>query len=677
MANGKIRNFLLGIGGLLAFSTFAFGDAIGPPAGAFISNQPSLQGGTFHVSSATIDGVQVSTINFADGTSMSTAGRGASDTSCRVYNSTNQTVNSGSTLLVGFNRETYNTGGFHSTSTLNTRLVAPATGKYHIFGNVFLSTPTSSMTAPQTVIEYRLNGSTIVIAQEARPHLNLTNVSGTAVSEDTFTSMTLDTDFILNANDYIEMVLRNYDTQSRTIVQKSSFSPVFGMTFYSTSSGNGGSSISPTSVNWVRNTLTPETTNQVASLSALKLSNGPTSSFLYLTSPGQQVAYTGAWDSLAHNLGLGQNPILGGGAETGISLGGDIQNGILYGADVENAGAIAIGNVDSGSVALSVLSSGLFSTSLGGGDGTVNPAQATGDYSFAGGGGSVASALQAFAFGGTAGHAYAYAFGRTVTTTQTKENVFGSAHDAGDVPTIHFQGRSDTTQRNMSGIEHSWDTTTDSIRRPRVDYRIYDATGTKTFMTVQTDGTTDYIIIRGSTSFHSNVYINNGSLTVVNSSVSINGVNYQWPSSGGTANQVLSTNGSGVLSFVNQSASSIIGSTGSVGVSLDGGGSAIVAGTTYYVTIPYNCTVSSQSVIADKSGSISIHIASATFANFPTLSNMSGFGNGPNLSSQQKSGSLPNSWNGTLLSQGDIIGFVVDSASTVTLVNAILWIISR
>lgn len=119
----------------------------------------------------------------------------------------------------------------------------------------------------------------------------------------------------------------------------------------------------------------------------------------------------------------------------------------------------------------------------------------------------------------------------------------------------------------------------------------------------------------------------------------------------------------------------IVGSTSVVGISIDGGGSAIVAGSTRSITVPYGCTVSSWTIISDQSGSIAVHISSSSFSDYPTLSNMSGFGNGPTLSTQQKNSSPPTSWNGTSLGQGSIVSFVVDSASTVTWVNIVLWLV--
>lgn len=143
----------------------------------------------------------------------------------------------------------------------------------------------------------------------------------------------------------------------------------------------------------------------------------------------------------------------------------------------------------------------------------------------------------------------------------------------------------------------------------------------------------------------------------------------------GTAGQVATSGGSGGIATWTTPSGSVSGSTGSVGISIDGGGAAIVSGSTRSVTIPYGCTVSSWTIIADQSGSIAVHVSSSTFENYPTLSNMSGFGNGPKLTSQQKNGNSTSNWTGTSIAQRTVLSFVVDSASTVTWVNIILWLV--
>lgn len=135
--------------------------------------------------------------------------------------------------------------------------------------------------------------------------------------------------------------------------------------------------------------------------------------------------------------------------------------------------------------------------------------------------------------------------------------------------------------------------------------------------------------------------------------------------SGGSGNQVsLSTGVTGILPAAN---GSVIGSTVGITIAIEGGGSAIVAGSTRTVEIPYAFTISSWTVVAPlESGSISVHISSASYANFPTLYNVSGAGNSPSLSSAQKNTAAVSGWSQTTFAAHTIIGAVVDSASTVT-----------
>lgn len=119
----------------------------------------------------------------------------------------------------------------------------------------------------------------------------------------------------------------------------------------------------------------------------------------------------------------------------------------------------------------------------------------------------------------------------------------------------------------------------------------------------------------------------------------------------------------------------VTGSTGSITIAYDGGGSALVSGSTRCVTVPYSCTVSSWTLVADQSGSMAVHVASSTFDNYPTLSNMSGFGNGPSVSSLQKRANNTTIWTGTTIGAGSQVCGVLDSASTITSANIVLWVI--
>ena len=134
------------------------------------------------------------------------------------------------------------------------------------------------------------------------------------------------------------------------------------------------------------------------------------------------------------------------------------------------------------------------------------------------------------------------------------------------------------------------------------------------------------------------------------------------------------TNGSGIVTIA-ATGSGITGTTTTISMTIDGQGSAIVAGSTRSITVPFQCVISSWSVVADASGSLAVHLASSTFNNYPTITNITGAGNGPSLSSQSKRGAAVSGWTQTTIDAGSVLAFVVDSASTVKWATIVLWVI--
>ena len=111
----------------------------------------------------------------------------------------------------------------------------------------------------------------------------------------------------------------------------------------------------------------------------------------------------------------------------------------------------------------------------------------------------------------------------------------------------------------------------------------------------------------------------------------------------------------------------------SFGITIDGGGSAITTGVKGYVTIPFDCTITGWVLTGDQSGSIVIDVWRDTYANFPpTVADTIAGSEKPTLSSVQKNQDLTlSSWT-TTVTEGDVIGFNVDSATTVTKVTLIV-----
>lgn len=133
----------------------------------------------------------------------------------------------------------------------------------------------------------------------------------------------------------------------------------------------------------------------------------------------------------------------------------------------------------------------------------------------------------------------------------------------------------------------------------------------------------------------------------------------------GTTGQVL-TVASGNPSWATQN--------GTITFIIDGGGSAITTGSKGDVTIPFDCTITQWTVLADQTGSIVIDVKAATYSTFPTATSIVGAGNKPTITSSTKGQATPSGWTTTTINAGDCLDFNVDSASTVTRVTLSLTI---
>jgi len=56
-----------------------------------------------------------------------------------------------------------------------------------------------------------------------------------------------------------------------------------------------------------------------------------------------------------------------------------------------------------------------------------------------------------------------------------------------------------------------------------------------------------------------------------------------------------------------------------IGITIDGGGSAITTGQKGYIEVPFACTISRATTLADQSGSIVIDVWKDTYANYPPV----------------------------------------------------------
>lgn len=116
-----------------------------------------------------------------------------------------------------------------------------------------------------------------------------------------------------------------------------------------------------------------------------------------------------------------------------------------------------------------------------------------------------------------------------------------------------------------------------------------------------------------------------------------------------------------------------LNTTSAIEYVIDGGGSAITTGVKGYLEVPYACTITDATLLADQSGSIVVDVWKDTYANYPpTDADTITASAVPTISASNKStdGTLTG-WT-TSITAGDIIGFNVDSASTVTRVTVSL-----
>jgi hypothetical protein len=118
-----------------------------------------------------------------------------------------------------------------------------------------------------------------------------------------------------------------------------------------------------------------------------------------------------------------------------------------------------------------------------------------------------------------------------------------------------------------------------------------------------------------------------------------------------------------------------------LGISIDGGGSAITTGIKGDIYVPYDCTVESWTILADQTGSIEIDVWSDTYANYPpTSADIGLFGESPpRISSAIKAtstdfGDSPSGAD-TSISAGTTLRFNVNSISAITRATLTLGVI--
>jgi len=120
----------------------------------------------------------------------------------------------------------------------------------------------------------------------------------------------------------------------------------------------------------------------------------------------------------------------------------------------------------------------------------------------------------------------------------------------------------------------------------------------------------------------------------------------------------------------------VSGATRAITFAIDGGGSALTTGVKADVYVPYACTITAVTMLADQSGSVVVDIWKAAYASYPpTVANTITAAALPTISAANKSqDSTLTGWT-TSISAGDTLRFNINSASTMTRVNLTLTVV--
>jgi hypothetical protein len=131
----------------------------------------------------------------------------------RVYNSAAITLTTGVAAALTFNSETYDTSSIHDTGANTSRLTAPRTANYHIWGNVEFA---SNATGLREIYILRNGTDALAVHLEAA-------VNGAV------TVLPICTDFQLTAGDYVELWALQNSGGNLNVQASNFYSPYFGM----------------------------------------------------------------------------------------------------------------------------------------------------------------------------------------------------------------------------------------------------------------------------------------------------------------------------------------------------------------------------------------------------------------------------------------------------------------
>lgn len=110
---------------------------------------------------------------------------------------------------------------------------------------------------------------------------------------------------------------------------------------------------------------------------------------------------------------------------------------------------------------------------------------------------------------------------------------------------------------------------------------------------------------------------------------------------------------------------------------IDGVGATITTGIKGDLEVPYDCTITGWTMLADQSGSIVIDVWKDEYANFPPTNAdaMPGAGKEPTITTATKAQDADVSdWTSRALLEGDVLRFNVDSCTSIQRVTLSLWV---
>lgn len=109
---------------------------------------------------------------------------------------------------------------------------------------------------------------------------------------------------------------------------------------------------------------------------------------------------------------------------------------------------------------------------------------------------------------------------------------------------------------------------------------------------------------------------------------------------------------------------------------IDGGGAAITTGEKGHLEIPFACTITGWTILADRSGSIVVDVWKDTYANFPPdVGDTIAGSEKPTISAAQKGQDLTLTTWTTAITAGDILAFYVDSVTDIERVTISLKVV--